>query len=57
MVGPVCIALWSHRRDVHGMALAIGMGARFDTNDTKSMARDIVKKWKEVMVLELPLVR
>jgi hypothetical protein len=33
------------------MALAIGMGTRFDTNDTKSMARDIAKKWKEVMCL------
>jgi hypothetical protein len=30
---------------------------RRDTNDTKSMARDIGKKRKEVMVLELPHVR
>jgi HPt (histidine-containing phosphotransfer) domain-containing protein len=28
-----------------------------DTNDTKSMPRDIARKWKAVMVLELPHVR
>jgi hypothetical protein len=44
----------------HGQLMAGdqgGDGARRDTNDTKSMARDIAKKWGEVMVLELPHVR
>jgi hypothetical protein len=43
-------------RPINGVVVKAAT-ARRDTNDTKSMASAIAKKWKEVMVLELPHVR